>query len=53
MLSFIRPPGGDLSTGDEWVQIGLRFSGPLLLAQMALAVRDRRPEHDLRMPTVP
>ena len=41
MLSFIRPPDGDLSTGEEWVQIGLRFSGPLLLAQIALAVRDR------------
>ncbi|MFV0308406.1 MAG: hypothetical protein ACK5OX_11745 [Desertimonas sp.] len=28
MLSFLSPATADLSTADQWVQIGLRFVGP-------------------------
>lgn len=41
MLSFFRPPVADLSTADLWVQIGLRFAGPALIALAVLGVRDK------------
>jgi hypothetical protein len=41
MLSFFSPPDDDLSTSELWVQIALRFAGPVLLAFAGLAVRER------------
>lgn len=41
MASFIRPPEGDLSAPEDAIQLGLRFLGPVLLAQFLLAIRDR------------
>ena len=41
MVGFLRPPLGDLSTREEMIQLGLRFLGPLLIAQATFAVRER------------
>lgn len=41
MLSIVSPPDADLSDGQRWFQLVLRIVGPLLVAQTALAVRER------------
>lgn len=41
MLSFLNPPEADLSNWELTVQIGLRVTGPILVALTALAVRER------------
>lgn len=45
MVSFVSPPdaplNGVLDRNELWLQLGLRFLGPLLFAQFVLAVRDR------------
>jgi hypothetical protein len=41
MVSFFSPPEADLGVAGEWVQIMLRVLGPLLIAQVVLAVRER------------
>ncbi len=41
MVSFFSPPTADLTEGEELIQLGLRFAGPILLAQAILAIRER------------
>lgn len=41
MASFVRPPEGDLSVSEGYLQMLLRFAGPVLIAQAVLAVRER------------
>ena len=42
MVSFFRPPSTEyLTVFETVVQVGLRFLGPLLLAQFLFAVRER------------
>lgn len=40
MVAFFSPPDAVLSQPDQWVQLGLRFLGPVLIAQAVLAVRE-------------
>lgn len=40
MVGFFRPPQAELSPFDQWLQIGLRFLGPLLITQVVLAIRE-------------
>ena len=41
MVSFFSPPSAELSVAEQRIQLGLRFSGPVLLTQAVLAVRER------------
>lgn len=41
MLSFFSPPEAGLSVGDLWLQIALRFAGPVLLAFAAVGLREK------------
>lgn len=41
MVSFFKPPDAGISTLGGFMQFCLRFTGPVLVAQMALAVRER------------
>lgn len=41
MVSFLSPPAGRLSDVQEWIQLGLRFLGPIILAQAVIAIRER------------
>ena len=41
MVSFLSPPQANLSNIEGWIQMALRFVGPLLIAQAVIAVRDR------------
>ena len=41
MVSFLRPPDQNLTTDELWIQLSLRFIGPLLLAQFLIALRER------------
>lgn len=41
MVSFFRPPAAVLSGREDLIQIGLRFLGPILIAQTILAIRER------------
>lgn len=41
MLSFFSPPDAEIGVLKQVLQLGLRFVGPILLAQMTLAVRER------------
>lgn len=40
MVAFFSPPDAQLSQPDQWIQLGLRFLGPVLIAQAVLAVRE-------------
>ncbi len=41
MLSFFSPPDAEVGVKEQVLQLGLRFVGPVLLAQVILAVRER------------
>lgn len=41
MVSFFSPPQGNLTTAEGYLQLSLRFVGPVLLTQAAFAIRDR------------
>ncbi len=41
MLSFFSPPDAEIGVPEQVLQLGLRFVGPILLAQIILAVRER------------
>lgn len=41
MVSFFSPPAAELKVAEQWIQLGLRFAGPILLAQAVLALRER------------
>lgn len=41
MVGFLSPPAAALSPTQQWLQLLLRFAGPVLLAQVVLSVRER------------
>ena len=41
MASVFSPPKGSLTEGEGFLQLFLRFVGPMLIAQFVLAIRER------------
>ena len=41
MVGFFSPPTADLSWWEWWIQLALRFAGPILLTQATLGVREK------------